>query len=216
MGPSYFHLCQNLQLELERIQLKAIKLALGLCKSTPSNEVLAESDIPPLTAKFKCLGRNYLSKAISRNHHPVISVTKSYLDLLEDPTYIKRRSVPCLIQEFYNLERISHVFQQSEAPMHYCVQYEALLFKLLINFDQRKVINQAKVVVLKFQKVFISLLSRSQCFFTDGSKMDNKEFVGFAVVWENINAVYSYRTVDLAPIFTAEAMAIEETLNMIA
>lgn len=52
-------------------------------------------------------------------------------------------------------------------------------------------------------------------FFTDGSKMDNGEFVGLASFRVKNQETFSFRTTGIASIFSAEAMAIAETLNII-
>ncbi|XP_043273352.1 uncharacterized protein [Venturia canescens] len=69
---SFYPVNKNQEIRLERIQTKAIKIALGLRSSTPNNVTLGESKIPPLKSRIKFLGRNYLTKAFALENNPII------------------------------------------------------------------------------------------------------------------------------------------------
>ncbi|XP_044011958.1 uncharacterized protein LOC122854970 isoform X5 [Aphidius gifuensis] len=49
----------------------------------------------------------------------------------------------------------------------------------------------------------------------DGSKTEGANFVGFSIAMGNNDTLYKFRSSDIACIFTAEALAIEECLNLI-
>jgi hypothetical protein len=55
----------------------------------------------------------------------------------------------------------------------------------------------------------------SKCFATVGSKMENKPFIGFAAIGVGDGISWKFRIVKIAPTFTAEALAINETLEII-
>jgi hypothetical protein len=55
----------------------------------------------------------------------------------------------------------------------------------------------------------------SQYFATDGSKMENKPFVGFASIDINDGRSWKFRIAKIASTFTAKALAIGETLEII-
>jgi hypothetical protein len=55
----------------------------------------------------------------------------------------------------------------------------------------------------------------SKCFATDGSKMENKPFVGLASIDTNDGRSRKCGIAKLASKFTAEALAIGETLGII-
>jgi ribonuclease HI len=55
----------------------------------------------------------------------------------------------------------------------------------------------------------------SKCFATDGSKMENKPNVGFTTIDINDGFSWKLKTAKLASTFTAEALAIGETLEII-
>ncbi|KAK2578805.1 hypothetical protein KPH14_012834 [Odynerus spinipes] len=58
-------------------------------------------------------------------------------------------------------------------------------------------------------------MENTRTFFTDGSKIENKTFVGFAVLDCSKNVVCSFRSYKITSIFTAEAMAILEALKIV-
>jgi hypothetical protein len=55
----------------------------------------------------------------------------------------------------------------------------------------------------------------SKYFVTDGSKMENKPFVGLASIDINDGHTSKFRIAKIASTFTAEALAISETLEII-
>jgi hypothetical protein len=56
---------------LEIIQLKSLKSALGLRSLTPANIVLEEAKIPLLKIRFRCLARNFVTRMITNEDHPL-------------------------------------------------------------------------------------------------------------------------------------------------
>lgn len=56
-------------------------------------------------------------------------------------------------------------------------------------------------------------MRKASCWFTDGSKIDDNEFAGFANLDARTRETNKFRTVKFASIFTVEAMAISTTLE---
>ena len=68
---------------------------------------------------------------------------------------------------------------------------------------------------MAFSRVFSDCLRSSKCFYTDGSKMSDSTYVGFAFVCQD-GEPRPFRSVGYwSSIFTAEAMAIVERLCLI-
>jgi hypothetical protein len=55
----------------------------------------------------------------------------------------------------------------------------------------------------------------NKCFATDGLKMERKPFVGFASIYINDAISRKFRVSKIASTFTAEALTIAETLEII-
>lgn len=77
--------------------------------------------------------------------------------------------------------------------------------------DLEKGESMKKSVALNFQNIFAYKLSNTVCLHTDGSKIPESEFCGFAVVTEHQSLMF--RTLDFVSIFILEAMAILPVLE---
>lgn len=100
-GSFVFHpLNSKLSIRLERIQYKALRIALGLRRSTPTNVILAEAKIPPLNLRFEYLGNNFISRINTLEDHSLIPILDAYISWMEAPTHIHRPKVPCLIKNY--------------------------------------------------------------------------------------------------------------------
>jgi hypothetical protein len=55
----------------------------------------------------------------------------------------------------------------------------------------------------------------SKCFATEGSRMENKPFVGFATIDISDGISWKFRITKLSSTFTEEALVIGETLEII-
>jgi hypothetical protein len=64
----------------------------------------------------------------------------------------------------------------------------------------------------KFKVIFQERMRTSKCFATDGSKMEDKSFVGFASIDIEDGRSMKFRISEIASKFTAEALAIGETI----
>jgi hypothetical protein len=63
----------------------------------------------------------------------------------------------------------------------------------------------------KFKKIFHERMRTSKYFFTDGSKMEDKPFAGFASIDIKDGRSMKLRTSKIVSTFTAEALAIRKT-----
>jgi hypothetical protein len=72
-----------------------------------------------------------------------------------------------------------------------------------------------RITTRNSKKIFHQKMRTSKCFPTDDSKMENKLFVGFAVIDISDAISWKFRIAKIASTFTAEALAIGETLEMI-
>ena len=81
-------LSRTQSLTLDRIQFKALRLAMGYRTSTPTNVILAESGQPPLSLRFRYLGRNYVTRVLSDSTHRVTPALQEILDFIENPVNV--------------------------------------------------------------------------------------------------------------------------------
>jgi len=65
-GGFLFHnLSRKLSTKLDKIQMKALRIAMGYRNSTPLNVILAEAREPPLFIRFEYLGANFLTRVMT-------------------------------------------------------------------------------------------------------------------------------------------------------
>jgi hypothetical protein len=57
-------------------------------------------------------------------------------------------------------------------------------------------------------------MTTSKCIATDGSKMENKPFTGLAAINISDGVSWKFRMAKIASTFTAEALSIDETLEI--
>jgi hypothetical protein len=90
-GSFLIHGLSNFQKVLiEKIQLKALERVLGLRCSTPANIVLGEAKIPPLEIQFRYLARNFFTRMLTYEAHPLRITLEEIIDWKETPVNIDR------------------------------------------------------------------------------------------------------------------------------
>ncbi|CAL1677496.1 unnamed protein product [Lasius platythorax] len=68
-----------------RLQFKALRLAMELRISTPTNIILAEAKKPPFNLRRDYLCRNFLAKMYSNNNHSLTPILESIVELEDNP-----------------------------------------------------------------------------------------------------------------------------------
>jgi hypothetical protein len=91
-----------------------------------------------------------------------------------------------------------------------------MFYEARISFDEGRQIKEAEDQNEEFKKVFLEKIRTTKYFATDGSKMKNKPFVGFASIVINDGRRKKSRIAKIASTFTAEALTIGETLEILA
>jgi hypothetical protein len=86
-----------------------------------------------------------------------------------------------LISEYYKeVTPLGHLIQSGNCPPAFNYKYESLFYEARSYFDEERQIKEAKDLNEEFKKIFQERMRTSKCFATDGSKMENDPFVGFA------------------------------------
>jgi ribonuclease HI len=200
---------------LERIQCKAIKLAMGYMKSTPTNIIHAESQIPPLTMRFKFLGRNYISRLLTFSNHPALDRISQLSNRRNHPTWIHTGKEPLFLTCYKEVEPMHHLIAHSDKPLMYSHPYRTLFQQVRVSFIEGQTARSSAQGNTMINSLVKDLENSNRCLFTDGSKTEGCPFVGLASVASTEPAAKLFRTSGYASIFTAEAMAIIETLELI-
>lgn len=218
-GAFFFHNLPTKQsIQLERIQFKALRAALGYRISTPTNVILAEAKLPPLAFRFKYLGLNFLTKALATNcNHRVFAALEEIAEIEDNPVVINREGNIPLIECYRDLNRIGHLLATSNKPFCFLHPYDSTFFQPPVSFEEGQIIKASDNADATFKSIFKDTLCNSECFYTDGSKTPGNAFVGMSSVRIHPDQeTRGFRSVSFSSIFTAEAMAIAETLSWIS
>ncbi|XP_034936031.1 uncharacterized protein [Chelonus insularis] len=206
---------------LDRIQNKALRLAMGYRNSTPLNVIAAESKEPPLEFRFRYMTHNFLTRCFSNSNHKVIAILSEISELRECPTMVFSTETPGLVRCFQEIEPISHLISSDSRPNCFKFPFQSMFVPAKVHWEEGKEIQEIhKSKPLSVERSFWNLFREefrdAVVIFTDGSKTIGKEFVGFAYLEVATSSVSLNRTVKYASIFSAEAMAIIAALKKFA
>ncbi|CAG5071972.1 Protein of unknown function [Cotesia congregata] len=150
---------------------------------------------------------------LSNSEHPITLLLDKLVANRDNSLLVTRGPRPLLLVACEDLIPIQHYIASTDKPWCYAYSYESLWFVPDVDLDCGISIQESKNPNSKFESLFRQELIRGNCWFTDGSKIPEQEFVGFASVNVSAGAIETCRTVKYASIFTAEAMAIYTTLE---
>lgn len=166
----FYPLNNSLKSRLERIQNKAIRLALGLRNSTPTNVTLAEAKVPPIELRVKFLSRNYITKACTNSKHLSLTIVEKFHEKCEHPLTILKNPMPLLVKSFSEIEAKKHLIAEADRPLCYDYSFESMLFKAHVSFTGGEEFLKARNCNEEFERVFYWDLSEQECFLRTGLK----------------------------------------------
>ena len=145
---------------------------------------------------------------------PMIQLLEELSALLDNPGR-GENELPVTSEYYKEVSPLGHLIQSGNCSQAYDYTYESLFYEARVSFDEGRQIKQAEDHNKEFYKIFQERIRTSKSFATDGSKMVDKPFVGFALIHINDGHRMKFRISKIASIFTAEALAIAETLEII-
>ncbi|XP_029667672.1 uncharacterized protein LOC115238206 [Formica exsecta] len=189
----------------------------GLRRTTPTNVLLAEAGA--LKHRFNLLSSKYNLKIFSLDSHPLIDKLYALLWYSRRTRKVNPTEKFLLFRSFCNLLPKKPYIAKFDYPAVYSIDYEALIsFPTIIittPFDVEKIKN-APIPQLVFFDIYNQLISTSRSFFTDGSKNDSDDHVGFSIYSPSPHLQLLFASYSFSSIFTAEALAILHTLEYIS
>lgn len=202
-SPFYNDASQALLLKLDRIQWKACRIALGAMISTHTLALEVESKVPPLKCRRKYISNCMISKIISYKKEPA-------LEKLSNLNNYFNYSI--IIESFKFLINLN-IMKFQKHPWFTLENFEALFFKPKISFLEVNKKQATEEEIKKLFDEFIATLVDFKLIYTDGSK--NKDGTCFAFCFPYLNVEASFRCSSTSSIYTAEALAIRESLLFI-
>lgn len=215
--------------KLDKIQRKALRIALGYRDSTPNKILIAESGVPNLKVRFLNLTRKYYIKNYSIMSSPVIksikdldsSIKKKYKTDTTKINQVRKSNFSynawCFIENKIEKDVNKNIIKRTPYHSYFLLDPRLREFNIPIIKTDSKLFGDDKEFNNKSKDIFENLygetISKDIVFYTDGSKSETR--VGFASYCPQVDWYYSDRISNLASIFTAEAYAILKTLEFI-
>ncbi|CAG9855556.1 unnamed protein product [Phyllotreta striolata] len=183
------------------------------CKAdydSPTNILLSDSGIPPLSVRRMNLTTKFVAKAMAYKEATGASILKLFTSWARDPTFWNTRNSPIIISAFQNISHhLPHMHCSSKFPCH--------------NYPLESQINHVQVVNLDLNKenrnnnnTFLDKINTHfeefTTIFTDGSK--KKDNVGFGIYSPGLLSI-SDRLPKTFSIFSAELRAISVAMEKI-
>lgn len=165
-----------------------------------------------LRSQVSVLGIDYISKVFSFSNRPLISIMSKLQDHVNNLSNIRWFPLTPLLNSYSKCEQFAHLLDLSEYPIicHYPLQLR--FFSPSISFDEGYLLKEDTNPNKLFNSLFPSKLNQLRIF-TDGSKILDALFAGYAIFDETNNICFQYRVSNKTSIFTCEAMAILTALH---
>ncbi|XP_018313421.1 uncharacterized protein [Mycetomoellerius zeteki] len=196
---------------LQRLQWRAIRIAMGYRISTPINIILAEAKEAPLRNRFKLLLSRFLLKSFLKSGNPMINS----LRYLEDISCNRRKRI--------NAIRCIPIFKLYIAFKYYKGRIKRSVFLLAFLYpynvtiftqEYREVVTHVndstpkEFIVSKFQEFLYTFPQDTTVLYTDGSKLGTDGPTGVGIYSPTLQLNFSHCLPPGTSIFTAEAWAL--------
>ncbi|XP_046750589.1 uncharacterized protein LOC124413847 [Diprion similis] len=200
----YFPTHKKLMAKIEQIQCAAVRIILGLRKTTPTNILIAESKLPFMRERACYLCYRFLAKSMSYKKNLMWGEINYFISSRKN----KRLLIECIDNIFKLTE---HTEVQNHLPI-YDFDYKVNLIS--IPFDKQlgdflKKTSDPNAVLNSFLNEHNSLN-----IYTDGSKMQDNRHVGVACIVPSLNIEISKAINHNASIYTAECIALNLAMDI--
>lgn len=194
-------------LKLERVQYSAVRLSLGLRISTPTNILLAESNLMSISQRAKLLCHSFLLKVFSKTN---CHLYKQLEDKLMEFATIRKKKKNVLTEGIKNVIGIKHHIHQLPFETIYNYNAEITNTTIHVDVDTGKTISSSDYPSAFFYSLFAD--DDALKVYTDGSKLEDGLAVGSSYVCPELNVVKKSSINPNASIFTAEATALHQAV----
>lgn len=199
--------------QINKLQNVCIRKVLSVLNSTPTNNLNAESVIPPINIRQNYLTDKLLIKAMSASNSSIILNTQMITQSAQNSSYWNNRQYPLFLYRWLKLEHYYPKILKFNLPPTLVKDPKFVAFKpnvSFLNVPNKKFINNIQI-----QYDFLSLIhnkfrDQTLCF-TDGSK--TTEYT--SAVFHINNFFKIFKLDNINSIFDAEAYAILQATQYI-
>ena len=212
-GLLFHNISLELSAKMDKLQMRALRIAMGYRNSTPLNVILAESREPSLFFRFKYLGLNFLNRVHSLSSH-VLNETVNSLSNISFLRPFTPAFIP-LVKTYKDFLPLSQWFPSQSSPICFPSNYQAFFFQPKIDTYTGTHLYGADDPMAKFNFLFEEELKSTQCLYTDGSTQKGASPSGYAVISNMGETLGLFQSAGFISSFCAESLAILEALKII-
>lgn len=204
----YFPTTKKLTEQLEKIQYKFIRAALGYRRSTPLNVLLGESKLSTIKHRAEYLGNNYFIK-VQSNQEMLVNKATAKVKFKPNVNETKLRTIYKCIK---TVNSHKGILNTQDRYIIYNNDYD--IFKTIvpteIAFGQslKNIVNKNSAFHQKYKN------DSTIHIYTDGSKCKDAPSAGAACVCDELQAYFKISIHNTASIFTAECIALNKAMDI--
>ncbi|XP_076660794.1 uncharacterized protein LOC143364220 [Halictus rubicundus] len=211
----YFPSQQSLITKLESIQVRALKLALGLRTSAPTNVVLAEAGLPYFENRASFLGKTHLIKITSNVNHISNRYIKEFDQITSsNPGSLLHKASNVLMHCISNIQKISHTCHKDDNFPCIAASYNAMNFQISCDLKTGLQLQGSPFPNTEFIDHIKTHYPNHLCIFTDGSKVQGGLSTGAGIVCLEGKFSLPIHINPTASVYTAECAAISIALDL--
>ncbi|XP_076654220.1 uncharacterized protein LOC143359827 [Halictus rubicundus] len=193
----------------------AIKMALGLRMSTPSNVVLSEACIPYMQDRASLLCKLYLSKIISNTQHSTIKHIEEFRHIINSPNNAGEKYKNSIINKcIKEVKEVEYLYFKKDNYSCLATDYRSLMTEIGSNIDSGKQLQESDAANYDFNTILEEKYKESICIYTDGSKGTKEISTGAAIYCPKMRLQQTSSIHKAASVYTAECYANTMALNL--
>lgn len=209
--PIYFCASETNLQKLERVQLSAARIILGLKNSCPSDIALYETNLQPLHIRRKASLINYYNNLYSygSNHR-----TSSYLQSWHNNQRLKK------LTPFALVDSQDLIFREVEPQiLRSCIDPSEGLPRVFFHFDLNSSANKQTHIEDHLRQLALEIICciprNAAQVYTDGSRKEDRTGSGVYIKTQHLEKSIKQRNPDTCSVFRSELIAIKEGLDAI-
>ncbi|CAL1682463.1 unnamed protein product [Lasius platythorax] len=156
-----------------------------------------------------------MASVLSQPNHPIRYFLDEWENCFLGATQDIRDKNVLILQTYINLKMETERIERNQIPICYSVSFESTTFVPEVDLSSGLNFDKEANCESLFYDFFETEIKETICIYTDGSKTQNSDFAGYAVVTLNENIRLMKRTPNCLSIFTLEALAVRDALTLI-
>lgn len=201
--------------KLDLIQYRALRIIIGAMKSSPVNALQVECADPPYKLRRQFLSDKYIFKSFQFSNHPLHPKLQLLSEYVQEKAFWTHKRIPNILYSFTKFNSFKTAFISSRVLPIFSIPFRSLFFRPDINLSIG-ITKKTPCANSIFSCILDDRWAGWKVFFTDASKRNSKESVGFAVYFQNADLRLCYKCPWQSSVFTGECLAILAAIMFIS